>query len=168
MRRVDKEIDNFREIWAIINACATARVAMVDEENKPYVVPMNFGFTAEATGPVFYFHCAGSGQKLDILRKKPAVCIEVDIEGGVVQAEEPCAYSYAYMSVLSYGNATILTDTAEKRQALTEIMHHVNRAQAETAREEEKEYTFSPDMVEAVTVFKVVVDRMSGKKSTGV
>ena len=53
MRRVDKEIDNFREIWAIINACATARVAMVDEENKPYVVPMNFGFTAEATGPSF-------------------------------------------------------------------------------------------------------------------
>ena len=68
MRRIDKEIDNFREVWAIINACRTARVAMVDAENKPYVVPMNFGFTAEATGPVFYFHCASSGQKLDIRR----------------------------------------------------------------------------------------------------
>ena len=167
MRRIDKEIDNFREVWAIINACRTARVAMVDADNKPYVVPMNFGFTAEATGPVFYFHCASSGQKLDILGKNPAVCIELDIEGGVVEAEEPCAYSYAYMSVIASGNVTFLTEAEEKRRALLEIMKHVNSPQTETAAEE-KEYAFSPDMLEAVTVFKVVVDRISGKKSTGV
>ena len=71
------------------------------------------------------------------------------------------------MSVIASGNVTFLTEAEEKRRALLEIMKHVNSPQTETAAEE-KEYAFSPDMLEAVTVFKVVVDRISGKKSTGV
>jgi uncharacterized protein len=64
MRRSDKEITDSREIAAIMEKAAVCRIALVDDD-FPYIVPVNF----VVRNNYLYFHSAGTGRKIDILRK---------------------------------------------------------------------------------------------------
>ena len=43
MRRKDREITDFEQMRAILDACDCARLGLVDEQGA-YIVPMNFGW----------------------------------------------------------------------------------------------------------------------------
>ena len=42
MRRHDREITDSREILSIVNECKVIRLAMLDEQGLPYIIPLNF------------------------------------------------------------------------------------------------------------------------------
>lgn len=44
MRRNDREITDSREILSIVNECKVIRLAMLDEQGLPYIIPLNFGY----------------------------------------------------------------------------------------------------------------------------
>ena len=57
MRRKEKEITITKEIEKILKESKVCRLAMVDED-KPYIVPMNFGYS----NGYLFFHSAKQGR----------------------------------------------------------------------------------------------------------
>jgi nitroimidazol reductase NimA-like FMN-containing flavoprotein (pyridoxamine 5'-phosphate oxidase superfamily) len=55
-------------------ACARVGRLGIVLDDKPYVVPVGFGYSS---GKIF-FHTCDKGLKMDGLRKNPSVCFEVD------------------------------------------------------------------------------------------
>ena len=67
MRRSDREITFIEEKLAVIEKNKVMRLAMADN-GRPYVVPLNYGYTYENGTLTIYFHCAAEGRKIDILK----------------------------------------------------------------------------------------------------
>jgi uncharacterized protein len=150
MRKSEKEIKDRSEIEAIIRRSKVCRLGMSDN-GQPYIVPICFGYD----GKVIYFHCAKEGRKLDILRKNNSVCLEFDIEEGMVEADEACGWGIRYQSVIALGTVKILEDTNEKREALAILM----------AQYSNQKFSFPDDKLAITCVIKVEITEISGKQS---
>ena len=62
MRRADREIRDYGELLAVIARCDVCRLAFNDEE-VPYILPLNFGEAVEDGALRLYFHGALEGKK---------------------------------------------------------------------------------------------------------
>ena len=69
MRRKDREIQDVGDIIKIIEKCKFARIAL-SQNNIPYIVPMNYGYTFENNKLTLFFHSALEGKKIDIIKNK--------------------------------------------------------------------------------------------------
>ena len=123
MRRKDREVTDLGAIGRIIGDCKVLRLGMVDE-GRPYVVPMNFGFDLRDGVLELYCHSAPEGRKVEILRRNPEVCFEMDCGHRLVEAEAACGYGFAYSSVIGEGTVGFIEDHEEKLRALLRIMEH--------------------------------------------
>jgi nitroimidazol reductase NimA-like FMN-containing flavoprotein (pyridoxamine 5'-phosphate oxidase superfamily) len=151
MRRKEKEMTNQSEIEAVIGKATVCRLAMADE-NGPYIVPLCFGFSNNA----LYFHSAKEGKKLDILNKNNQVCFEFDVGQEITsRGKDACDWGMKYQSVIGYGKAVILQDSAAKRQALDIIMGHY----AEGC------FAYHDSIIDKTTIIKIEIERMTGKQS---
>ncbi len=150
MRRKEREINNQEEMEQILKDSSICRIAMVDDD-KPYLVPMNFGYREGA----LYLHSAPEGRKIDLIRKNPFVCFEVDEIVRLKKAKLACDWGVEYKSVIGFGNAAFLFDPDEKRQAFNIIMGQYS----------EREFEYSDEMLEKTLVIKIEIEKMTGKKS---
>jgi len=151
MRRKEKEIKDFEDMTAVMEKAEICRLAMVDGD-RPYMVPLNFGYKER----VLYFHSAGEGKKIDILRKNPRVCFEIETDTALIEAEGACDWSMKYRCVIGQGSAEFIEDPAEKAAAFDIIMNQYSPG---------RRYNYPPAMLGAVTLFKVAVEEISGKQS---
>ncbi len=155
MRRSRKEITDKQEIEDILNRAEVARLGINTPEGAPYVVPLNFGYSEE----VFYFHCAGEGYKLELLKNNPEVCIEIDENMGLAGKEDnsnPCSWGMNYRSVIAFGKAEFLTERADKLNALKLVV-------AKFAAP--GDFPFPAEAADSVTVFRVKIETLSAKSS---
>ena len=139
------------EIERIIGKCEVCYIAMVDEENKPYVIPMNFGYKDDC----IYLHSSQTGKKIDILGKNSNVCVSFSTDHLLRWQSEnvACSYSMKYRSVLAYGKVEFVEDSNQKIEALNIIMSQYTK----------KEFSYSEPAVKDVKVFKVVVEKLEGR-----
>ena len=77
MRRTDREVNNFDEIIKIVEKCDICRLALIDND-VPYIVPLNFGFTTENRKLTLYFHGADKGKKHELIKKNNHASFEMD------------------------------------------------------------------------------------------
>lgn len=154
MRRRDREVTDPDEIAAIIGRCDACRVGFADG-GEPYVVPMSFGFDFENGAATFYFHSAGEGRKIDLLKSGPRVCVELDCGHRLTGGGTACAWSTEYESVVAFGKAELLADPDGKLLALTRIMAHYAGGDKPV---------FDGRMVERVAAFRVRADRITAKR----
>ena len=153
MRRKDRKITDPEEIRGIIREAKILHLGLFDED-YPYIVPMHYGYSWTDDALTFYLHCAHAGHKLDLIRRSPKVCIE--LECGVEQVsggDDPCRYGSYYTSFIGRGLAKILTDEAEKRTGLKLLMKH------QTGRE----FEFDSRMTAGVEVIRVTIEQYSAK-----
>ncbi len=150
MRRKEKEIKEMGAIEEIIKQSRVCRLAMVDQ-NKPYVVPMSFGYD----GSHIYFHSALEGRKMDLLGKNPHVCFEFDEVTKIMKNKEACEWGMAFKSVIGEGRAVLVDDVTEKSHALGLIM----------AQYSNRSYEFPKESMEKTAVIKVAITRITGKQS---
>lgn len=157
MRRKDREITNSARIADIIQHCTCCRIGFNDE-GEVYIVPLNFGYEVQDDTYVFWFHGANEGRKLDLIRKAPHVGFEMDTGHMVYakgEANTACQYTTQFQSIIGNGVMSIVSDTEEKRHGLTLLMeHHTHQT----------EWHFEEKMLQAVTVFKLTVTKMSCKE----
>ena len=153
MRRKDRAVTEKNEILEIMKKCTVCRIALTDGE-YPYIIPLNFG-VYEKEGNVFlYFHGAKEGKKLDCVEKNPKAAFEMDCENRIAGGENACSYTMFYESVC--GTGTLETVTGEEKvTGLQSIMKQVTG---------KAEWSFGEKEIEAVTVLRLTVDRMTGKK----
>lgn len=151
MRHSEKEITDLDELETILRSADICRLAMADD-NIPYIVPMNYGYRDHT----LYFHCAPEGRKLEFIRKNPEVCFEIDCNTTIANTGRPCNWTSRYTSIIGYGKATVVNDPKHKKDALNIIVDHY--APGTT-------YTYPEENVEKVTILKVKITQMTGKKS---
>ncbi len=150
MRKAEREIKDQRELEDVIRRAEVCRLAMIDD-GVPYIVPMNFGYR----DGTFYFHCAREGRKLDILRKHPRVCFELEADVRLARGDDPCKWSTSYESIIGWGVADIIVDEEEARKGLEVLMSHYT----------EGPFDFDPRSLSLTAVIKVKAERMTGKRS---
>ncbi len=150
MRRKDKEITDKKEIEKILKKSQICHIAMVDKE-KPYIVPMNFGYKNQT----LFFHSALEGRKINLIKKNPNLCFEVDQVVQFKKAKIACDWSIEYKSVIGEGRAQLLYDPEEKREGLNIIM----------AQYSGRTFEYPSEMLEKTLVIKLEIDKMTGKQS---
>lgn len=147
----NRVLNNQRDLLDIIQNCNVCYVSMVDKENKPYVLPMNFGFADNTV----LLHGAKQGKKIDILKHNPNVCIVFSTDHQLYWQNEnvACSWSMKYRSVLVYGKVNFIDDIEEKRS----LLHHFMKNYSP------KEFKYSKPSLEEVQLIKVPVDKMEGR-----
>ena len=155
MRRKDREVTDINEKLLIIEKCHVCRVAF-SSETAPYIIPMNFGFLYEKDRLILYFHCAKAGKKLDIMAKNPMAGFSMDCCHNLISGEEACEFTMRYESITGNGAASIVPDFEEKEKALGLIMSRYVR---------DKEFSFSKNAVDNVTIFKIEALEFTAKKN---
>ena len=158
MRLHKREVTDAAQLAAIIDHADVVRVGAVDAEGI-FIVPMSFGYetsgSPEAPTWTFWLHCAGEGRKVDAWRANPQVALELDVAAEVICGTYACAYSQAYESVMASGTISQVGAVDEKTHGLERIMAHMAPGAP---------VTFSPEAVERVSVWKVEVTRLTGKR----
>ena len=153
MRRKDREVTDEAAIRAILDKAQVLHLAMIDGD-RPYVVPMHYGYTLENGRLTLYLHSAKEGRKLDALEKNDRVAFVLEMDVGPVSGGEvPCKYGAVYASLMGEGRATILTDPVQKAAALAVLMR------TQTGRD----FSFTPDMTDAVAVIRIDADAFTAK-----
>ncbi len=166
MRIKDREVKDFDQIISIIDKCKVLHLAMISE-GKPYVVPVNFGYTVnEIDGEKklsVYFHGAGEGKKVDALKTNPSVCFSCDscdsIESGN-GSDDPCSWTCFYESVIGDGKVSFLDSKKEKETALDSIMLHNGYKLSKGV----KFIAYNAMTIANVMVAKIEVDCITGKR----
>ena len=125
MRRTDREIKDSRTITDIIRRCNCCRVGFAGADGV-YIVPLSFGFEEVDDRRTFYFHGAPEGRKFDLIQSSPTVGFELDTDYVLHEADSACGFSCRFQSVIGTGVIRPVTDPAEKRHGLEQIMHHLS------------------------------------------
>jgi nitroimidazol reductase NimA-like FMN-containing flavoprotein (pyridoxamine 5'-phosphate oxidase superfamily) len=137
---------------SIIRECQVCYVGMADEDNTPYVVPFNFAYD---NGSI-YLHSAHEGRKMDILKKNNRVCVTFSTGHELRHTSEgvACSYSMKYKSVMAFGHVEFMEDFNQKVAVLNKVMMHYTG----------KEFNYSAPSINEVAVYRVVIEKMTGKK----
>jgi len=151
MRRKDKEIVDEKIIKEILSTNTILRLALC-ENNVPYVVPLNYGYSND----VLYFHSAKNGKKLDIINENNNVSFEISDSIEVLFSEMACDFGTKYRSVIGYGKVQIVNSYDEKIEALDIIMKQHTPS---------KEWEYSESQVDSIAVIKIIINKITGKSS---
>ena len=153
MRRKEREITETILIEDIIMKADVCRIAMAND-NIPYIVTMNFGYSAEPE-PALYFHCANEGRKLEMIAKNSFVCFEMDTDHELYIGPKGCDWGMKYTSVVGTGNISVVKGKEEKKAGLDLIMKHYGG---------EREFTYDEKVFARTTTLRLKIIEMTGKK----
>ena len=145
-------IESRDEMEKILERALVGRLGLADD-GEPYVVPLNFVY---ADGRIF-FHTGLEGRKLEIIKKNPRVCFEVDEQLEVVINEQACLSTAYYRSVIAWGAARLLEETDEKMKALEQL---VKKYAGDKKCEPVPEHALA-----ILNVCAIDVDRMTAKEN---
>lgn len=151
MRRSDREVKEFKDIVAIMEKCDVCRIAL-NHNGYPYILPLNFGMSVKDNKIELYFHGATEGTKYALIEQDNRASFEMDCGHKLVTEMESGNCTMKYESVIGQGHIEILSDD-EKYDALCILMEHYHQ----------EEFPFNKKIMPSTTVFKLVVEKMTGK-----
>jgi len=170
------EIQSKYKIIEFLNSEPVGRIASLDPNGFPQVIPMNFVFV-QANDPrvhsrriikldAVYMHSHPVGEKLENIKGNSKTGFEVDrhvcfLPSYYFHPSDASQADTLYISVVIKGNAMIVEDNEEKSEALNLLM--------EKYQKEGKYEQLDPYMpsVHEVTVIKIVPEEMRGKYKIG-
>ncbi|MCC8426412.1 pyridoxamine 5'-phosphate oxidase family protein [Mucilaginibacter sp. UR6-11] len=100
---------NDEQIEALLKRQVIGRVACT-EHDLPYIVPVNYVYN----GREIICHST-PGKKIDMMRKNPRVCFQVDEIHSI----------FKWQSVVAWGRFEEITDIGGKERAMTTIIHRL-------------------------------------------
>lgn len=153
MRRKDREITDKKRIEEFIAEEQIMRIAFYDEGDI-YIVPLNYGYLHTDNKCSFYFHGAKAGRKYELAKKEPIVGFEIDGNYKLLESEAACDFSATFQSVIGTGQLHLIENDDEKRKGFNAIMKQTTH---------KAEWNYSSEMVKAVAVFRLDVEKMSCK-----
>ena len=156
------EIKSKEKIIEFLSSESTGRIASIDENGFPQIIPMNFVFIND----VIYMHSHIRGEKLENIKRNGKVGFEVDrsLEFLPSYFFDPTDASLAdtlYISVVMKGTCTIVEDKEEKTLALNGLM-----------KKYQPEGDYEPmnpkmEVLNEVAVIKIIPNTMRGKYKIG-
>ena len=152
MTKRERQITDPEQIRRILDTAKVLHLGLA-VDNEPYVVPMNYGYTMEEGKLVLYLHSAVRGKKLDMIRANSRVFFEMDCDLLPFEGKVPCQYGLAYSSLMGRGNARIVEDLEEKKQAMSILMK----------TQTDKDFGFEDRLVSIVAVIRIDVSEYTAK-----
>jgi nitroimidazol reductase NimA-like FMN-containing flavoprotein (pyridoxamine 5'-phosphate oxidase superfamily) len=156
------EIKSRRKMLEFLNSQPVGRIASIDGDGYPQVIPMNF---VHHNG-VIYMHSHPFGEKLDNIRRNPKVGFEVDqhicfLPSYYFHKTDASQADTLYISVVVKGKAEIVEGNEEKALALNALM--------EKYQKEGRYEALDSNMpsVREVAVIKITPREMHGKYKIG-
>ncbi len=166
------EIQSKHKIIEFLNGEPVGRIASIDTNGYPQVIPMNFVYVQAIPSrriiklDAVYMHSHPFGEKLDNIKGNSKVGFEVDrhicfLPSYYFHPSDASQADTLYISVVIKGNAMIVEDNKEKADALNSLM--------EKYQKEGKYESLDPYLpsVHEVTVIKIVPEGMRGKYKIG-
>jgi uncharacterized protein len=153
IRRKEKAITSEEQITAILMGSKYITVAMC-KDNEPYLVTLSHGY--DVAKKAIYFHCAGEGKKIDILKSNPVVWGQALDDGGYIQGK--C--DHLYSTVQFRGTVKFLEDEQEKRHGLEVMIESL-----ENIPQPVKEKQITKKSLARVTIGKIDIEYLTGKRS---
>lgn len=156
------QIKSYDKVKEFLNEEHVGRVASIDENGFPQIIPMNFVFLND----VVYMHSHVKGEKLDNIARNNKVGFEADRELEFLPSyfEDPHNASLAdtlYISVVIKGVASFVSDREEKTLALNGLMEKYQpEGQYDPIQSKMR-------VLDAVSVFKVTPQTLHGKYKIG-
>ncbi|MCI8466234.1 MAG: pyridoxamine 5'-phosphate oxidase family protein [Lachnospiraceae bacterium] len=153
MRRSDRELKDREQMIEVMKKCDVCRLALNDE-GYPYILPLNFGMEEKEGQVILYFHGAAEGKKYELIEKDNRASFEMDCshELATTYGKDGCSCTMKYESVVGRGRIELVS-AQEKYDALRILMGHYH----------EEECAFNQAVMSHTTVFKLMVEQMSGK-----
>ena len=158
-----------------LNEEKVGRVASIDVQGYPQIIPMNFAYvqndsvdtqTGNTNIGAIYMHSHPFGEKIENIKRNSKVGFEVDsyvcfLPSYYFHPTDASQADTLYVSVVIKGNSSIVQDSVEKARALNALM---KKYQKEGGYE-----SLASDMgsVREVTVLKIVPDQIRGKYKIG-
>jgi len=156
------EIKSPQKIAEFLNSEHVGRIASLDKDGFPQIIPMNFCFVNDT----IYMHSHTRGEKLDNIKNNQKVGFEVDKELEFLPSyfTSPTDASQAdtfYISVVIKGDGIIVNDEEEKTMALNALM--------EKYQPEGQYEKLTPEMhvVDEVAIIKIIPKTIKGKYKIG-
>ena len=156
------EIKSKEKIIEFLDTESTGRIASIDTNGFPQIIPMNFVFIND----VIYLHSHIRGEKLENIKRNGKVGFEVDrnlefLPSYFFDPNDASLADTLYISVVMKGTCIIVEDNEEKVLALNGLM---KKYQPEGGYE-----PMNPEMdvVNEVAVIKIVPNTMRGKYKVG-
>lgn len=143
-----------KDIQNLLASAQVGHLGMVNIQNNPYVIPIHFVYFNDAV----YFHGLDKGEKIDNIKNHSEVCMEIsEMEALILPENEKdvCHVNTAYKSAIVYGNATLIDDFNEKREALTKII--------EKYTPQLNSQNILENRINATIVIKLSIKNMTGK-----
>jgi len=117
MRKSSREMDAAFAFEVFDNA-PYITVSFIRSNGSPYGVPLSLARTDEQT---FYFHCALEGEKLDCIAAHPVVFLSAVTKCTPTVGPKDGSFTLQYRSAMAEGRAVVITNRAEKIEALRAI-----------------------------------------------
>lgn len=135
----------------LMNKQAVGHLATQNADGFPYVVPVHFVFAGDS----IFIHGLNRGQKLENIQANNKVCFEVEEMDSLILDEKACDVNTKYQSVVAFGTASLVGDSAEKVVALNKI---VEKYTPQPAGQE-----YPDNMLKATGIIKIAIEQITGK-----
>src|SRR6267143_133200 len=157
VKRLPKRGKYEREtVLAILDAGFVCHVGF-SVDGQPYVIPTNYG----RSGDTVYLHGSAASRMLRTLSEGVPVSVTVTHVDGLVLARSAFHHSVNYRSVVILGTAQLVTDPAEKMEALRVFTEHVMKGRWDDVRQPTEQE------LKATTVLALPLEEVSAKVRTG-
>ena len=153
MTRRELEVTDINEIIGILDRAKVLHLGLVDE-GRPYIVPMNYGYTMDDGKLTIYLHSSMKGYKIDVIRNNPECCFELECDVKPFEGPKPCMNGMSYSSVMGRGRAEILEGYQERLKAMNIFM----------SSQTGQEYEFTEKMLSAVHMIRIEVSEYTAKR----
>lgn len=150
MRR-KKQVLPLEECRNVLERGTAGVLAVEGDGGYPYAVPLSYVYCSSR----IFFHCALNGHKIDAITRNNKASFCVIDQDQVVPGE----YTTYYRSVIVFGKARILTDEAEKRDALEKL------AAKYTPEDEPGRLKEIEELFKQVCMVELEIEHMSGKEA---
>lgn len=145
-------IEDQKEIEEIIKGCKTCYLGLSDENNQPYVIPMNFGYKDNT----IYLHSGQFGRKWTIMKQNPKVCVTFCLGDELVHQDEHvgCSWRVKSKTVIAEGEVEFIDDYDEKEKILHIFMSQYS----------DRSFKFNAPAVKNVGIMKIEIKSMKAKE----
>lgn len=155
MRRRDREVSDPAKILRIIDECEIIRLGLADGD-FPYIVPVNFAYTAQEDELCFYIHGAMAGRRYELLKRNPVCSFEMDIPLEMDCITEKKDVTMRYRSVMGRCRAEFL-EGEEKQRAIDDIIM--------ARHDETRTFAYNREALKRTAVVKLTVLSLSAKEN---
>jgi len=156
-RKPNRKVEDYPEIYAILDEGLVAHVGFIDPESKePVVIPVAYG----RDGDRILFHGSTGSRMFMALKAGAQICATVTLIDGIVSARSPFNSSMNYRSVMAFGVGKVL-EGEEKIKALYAVSERLIPGLWDAGREQTaKEYA-------QTMIVELKLDDVTAKKRSG-